>query len=143
MSQFSGLYHDEKIDLKIWYYKGKVHKEDGPAIISDGGARQMWYLWGRLNREGGPAVEYANGTCEWWFEGRPHRIGGPAIIRSNGSWEWHIHGIMHRIDGPAMQNSDGNLSWWWMDNCLSFDEWQALNKKLSDEEKLMLKLQYG
>ena len=40
---------------KYWYKDGKLHREDGPAVIFKNGDQQ-WYKEGRLHREDGPAV---------------------------------------------------------------------------------------
>jgi len=51
---------------KIWYLKGKPHREDGPAKEWADGTKS-WYLKGKLHREDGPAVESADGTKSWWL----------------------------------------------------------------------------
>ena len=45
-----------------WFLNGKLHREDGPAIIE--GNRQAWYLNGKLHREDGPA--YINDEYQSW-----------------------------------------------------------------------------
>jgi hypothetical protein len=57
-----------RLGTKRWYLKGKLHREDAPAIeYADGG--KAWYLNGEFHREDGPAIEYANGDKEWWVKG--------------------------------------------------------------------------
>ena len=51
---------------KYWYLKGKLHREDGPAIEDSGGCK-FWYLNGQLHREDGPAVEYGDGAKYWYL----------------------------------------------------------------------------
>jgi len=58
---------------KYWYKEGKLHSEDGPAIIYPDG-RKYWYKEGELHRLDGPAVEYPNGYKEWWIENREYAI---------------------------------------------------------------------
>ena len=50
------------------YYnsKGKLHREDGPAVEYSNGDK-FWYLNGKLHREDGPAREWYNGNKEWWL----------------------------------------------------------------------------
>lgn len=48
--------------------KGKLHKDDGPAVIYDTGY-QAWYQEGLLHREDGPAVIHPNGHQEYWLLG--------------------------------------------------------------------------
>jgi hypothetical protein len=60
------------------------------------------------------------GTISWFNEyGDYHNVTGPACIESNGDTYWRIHG-----------------------KTLSFDEWLKLSTK-SDEDKMLLRLQYG
>tara|TARA_R110000851_G_scaffold113803_1_gene238636 strand:+ start:342 stop:560 length:219 start_codon:yes stop_codon:yes gene_type:complete len=55
---------------------------------------------------------------------------------------WMLHTKIHRDDGPAIEYADGYKSWWLNDNPLTFDKW--LDKvNMSDEDKVMMKLQYG
>jgi hypothetical protein len=91
---------------------------DNP-VIDKYGAKEWLDAEGKYHRDGGPAVEYANGDKEWWQHGKRHRDDGPAIMYASGHKEWFQHG-----------------------KYLSFDEW--LNDvKMSDEDKVMMKLQYG
>ena len=76
---------------KFWYFNGKFHREDGPAIECADGAKE-WYLNDERHREDGPAIEYVDGTKEWWFNGKRHREDGPAIEWFDGSKEWYLHG---------------------------------------------------
>ena len=48
--------------------KGKLHREDGPAIIYSDGYK-AWYLNGEMHREDGPAVILSNGYKFWWING--------------------------------------------------------------------------
>ena len=50
---------------------GRLHREDGPAIICSDGVT-AWYLEGRLHRSDGPAVE-CEGYKAWFMEGVCHR----------------------------------------------------------------------
>jgi hypothetical protein len=68
----------------------------------------------------GPAIIYADGFKEWIQFGQLHRTDGPAVITQYGKFEWHMLGAMH-----------------------TFDNWLKANTAISEEEKVMLKLQYG
>ena len=48
--------------------KGKLHREDGPAVIYPNGTKR-WHINGKLHRTDGPAVEYATGEEEYWING--------------------------------------------------------------------------
>ena len=50
-------------DHQEWWLNGKLHREDGPAIVD--GDFQEWYLNGKLHREDGPAV--VNGDDQEWY----------------------------------------------------------------------------
>jgi hypothetical protein len=50
---------------KFWWFNGKRHREDGPAIEWADGSK-FWHLNGKLHREDGPAIEWADGS-KFWF----------------------------------------------------------------------------
>ena len=53
---------------KRWYVDGKIHREDGPAIILHTGT-EIWCFDGEYHRLDGPAYIWVNSTPEWWFNG--------------------------------------------------------------------------
>ena len=63
-------------------FNGKLHREDGPALIGEKGSVQVWYINGKRHRKNGPAVIVTVDTY-------PHI-------------DWYIHGEFSRLDGPAM-----------------------------------------
>lgn len=70
------------------------------------------------------------------------------IVKSSMSTPRNIADeIWHREDGPALcwgdPSSITSIGWVWRGHSYVFDEWLKVNTVLSDEEKLMLKLQYG
>lgn len=91
---------------------GRIHREDGPAIIAPENEQLSWYLDGELHREDGPAVVRPGIMEEWYIKGERHREDGPAIIATNGREEWHRDGELHREDGPAIITRDGTQQWW-------------------------------
>jgi uncharacterized protein (UPF0216 family) len=57
---------------KHWYNEdSKLHREDGPAVISKDG-NQYWYRNGKCHREDGPAVIYKDGNQEWYLNGKEY-----------------------------------------------------------------------
>lgn len=76
---------------KCWYKKGKLHREDGPAVERVDGDK-YWYKEDKLHREDGPAVELVRGQKEWYKEGKLHRIDGPAVEWGLVTAEWWIDG---------------------------------------------------
>jgi hypothetical protein len=94
-----------------WWKNGKLHREDGPAVVRMDGS-QEWRKNGELHREDGPAVVYSFGRQEWWKNGQRHREDGPAVVYSFGQQEWWKNGKLHREDGPAVVFPDGTREWY-------------------------------
>jgi hypothetical protein len=84
-----------------------------------------------------------NGHKRWRLHGKFHRVDGPAIEYADGFKSWWLNGRHHRVDGPAIEYAGGNSSWYLNGRRYSFDEWIDINTYISEEEKVMLKLQYG
>ena len=97
-----------------WYRKGKLHREDGPAVVQANGSK-YWYRKGKLHRIGGPGIEYANGSKLWYLKGKLHRLDGPAVESCAGSKFWYIHGehmveedfndYIRFMDGPTTKGA--------------------------------------
>ena len=74
----------------------------------------------------------------------PELIPDGQWIDSCGDEVWIKDGKRHRIDGPAIIYINGELEW-----CLngyyyfSFDEWLEENNEITEEQRVMLKLEYG
>lgn len=69
---------------------------------------------------------------------------------SDGSKRWRVRSRRsrgrlkyHREDGPAVMYADGVVFWFLNGIQISFDEWLDQTPGLTDEEKVMMKLQYG
>jgi len=75
----------------FWYLNGKLHRENGPAILRNDGSKE-WFFNGQLHREDGPAIEAGNGTKFWFLNGQRHREDGPAVEYPNGSKMWYFNG---------------------------------------------------
>lgn len=71
---------------------------------------ERYYKDGKLHRENGPAIIFSNGDTCWFLDGELHRIGGPAR-EMNETKEWYVEGDLHREDGPAIEWFDGTKSW--------------------------------
>ena len=81
---------------------------------------------------------------KFWYDsnGKFHRDDGPAVIYADGDKAWYQHGVRHRADDPAIIGADGTEYWYLNHTQLTFDEW--IDKvNMSDEDKVMMKLQYG
>ncbi len=57
--------NDNDYFLKKWFYKGELHRLDGPAIETS--LASFWYKRGKLHREDGPAIIHADGSTEYWY----------------------------------------------------------------------------
>jgi len=56
---------------KIWFFRGRWHREDGPAFEYNNGTK-AWYNNGKCHREDGPAEEYADGRKHWWLNDKQY-----------------------------------------------------------------------
>jgi len=73
-----------------------------------------------------------------------------ATIQSDGSYitkkgqvSWYNDtGAFHREDGPALLKVDGSIAWYIDGMMYTFEEWCAV-ANITDERKMMLRLQYG
>lgn len=109
--------------MKVWYRKGRIHRDnDLPAIIYENGT-QKWYKNGMIHRDSNilsfnltsiegeqkwvlgpkdndkPAIIFADGTKVWYKYGQIHRDHDlPAIIDINGYNEWFIDGCRYRYN---------------------------------------------
>ena len=95
----------------IWIGRsGGFHREDGPAIEWNDGAR-YWYINGEFHREDGPATELCNGTKSWYINGKRHREDGPAVECANGTKWWWINGECLTEDefNNGTSNCDGRV----------------------------------
>lgn len=92
-----------RVGIEEWYFKGLLHRSDGgPAIVTK--EVQEWYFNGKRHRVGGYAYIYLpTNSRQWFFDGEYHRVDGPAIINDT-QIAWYQHGKLHRIGGPALQN---------------------------------------
>ena len=81
-----------------------------------------FYKDGKLHREDGPAVVWIDGYKAWYLKGERHRTDGPAIIEADGSKFWCLNGKRHREDGPAIIWADGSEEWYFKDKLLAILE---------------------
>jgi hypothetical protein len=103
---------------------------------------KMWYLNGQFHRTDGPAVEYADGTKVWYLNGQYHREDGPAIEFADGTKQWYLNYQLHRADGPAVEWPNGNNEWYLDGNQYSFGRWLEANTEMSDQQRVMFKLEW-
>jgi len=80
----------------IRYYNknDELHREDGPAVITNNGGK-FWFINDKRHRNDGPAVELSNGEKLWYKNGELHREDGPAMEHPNGCKLWFIEGEMY------------------------------------------------
>lgn len=53
--------------VQYWFKDGKIHREDGPAIVSAN--VQHWCKDGKMHREDGPASVFSNGRHFFYING--------------------------------------------------------------------------
>jgi hypothetical protein len=76
-----------------WYLHGKLHRINGPAIITYDGY-EFWYKEGMMHRDGDMPAYIAYGDKKWYKNGKRHRDNGlPAIIWEHGLFEWYVDDI--------------------------------------------------
>jgi hypothetical protein len=71
-----------------------------------------------------------------------HRTDGPAVEWADGDKEWWLNGQLHRTDGPAIVWADGNNEWWMNGHEYLLDDWLEANTEMSDQQRVMFKLEY-
>jgi len=91
--------------------------------------RTEWQMKGKLHREDGPALEWANGTKEWYENGQRHRTDGPALERASGCKAWWENGKLHRTDGPAFEGANGTKEWYFNGKPVTEQEHKELTQR--------------
>ncbi|RTK95490.1 MAG: hypothetical protein EKK64_06625 [Neisseriaceae bacterium] len=96
-------------------HKNKLHNTNGPAVIYKNG-REEWYFEGKRHREDGPAVDSENIKI-WYKKGLRHRENDPALIKDNLK-VWYERGLKHRTSPlPAVEyyieNEKVSRAEWW------------------------------
>jgi hypothetical protein len=107
-----------------------------PSILDVDGTKPMFGI-------NGSPVRDTDGNKHWWLNGKLHRTDGPAAEYATGDKVWWLNGEQHRTDGPAVEHSDGGKAWYLNGMHYNFDKWLIENEILTDEEKVMMKLQHG
>lgn len=75
-------------------YVGYHSFNDEPAVVWSNGDKE-WYFKGSLHRDNGPAIVRPNrDITEYWSHGKRHRIGGPALIEKDQFWFYVNHKLM-------------------------------------------------
>ena len=111
----------KSINTIEWTYFDKtklvVRKQGQPNVEYNENStiKCQWYVNGKLHREEGPAMLLYDNSEEWYIDGLLHRENGPAINHANGHHEWYLHGNLHRLDGPAIEYNNGGE--WWINDC--------------------------
>ncbi len=122
---YGGYWHDiAGIDhgCIIWMKDGRIHRNDGPAIVSAVGdhhicsagcvARYAWQYHGQFHRVGGPSNENLNSCQSWSLHGEYCRYDGPTEMYDHSIISWYQDDDLHRVDGPAIIDSNGDIMWY-------------------------------
>jgi hypothetical protein len=133
-SEYSQQYAKSKFtEVKIFtnetkYYRaGKLHCDDGPAIVSKAGY-EAYFINGKRHRVDGPARIWPNGQLEYFQNDVLHREDGPAIIFPDSYKAYYINGQRHREGGPA-RIWDDNTAEYYINNKLHREGGPALIRK--------------
>jgi hypothetical protein len=54
-----------------------------------------------------------------------------------------LNGRLHRTDGPAIERADGDKFWYLNGQMHSLNEWLAANTNISDQQRVMFKLEHA
>ncbi len=103
-----------KLSYKTEYYiEGKRHREgDLPAEEYDSGHKE-WYRHGKLHRENGPAIIWTTGSKAWYYNGLRHRENDLPAIEESHVKHWYYNGLQHRENGlPAVVYEWGHREWY-------------------------------
>lgn len=95
---------------ELWYKNGKLHRDNGPAIINTSetfGTLRAWYKNGKCHRAGAPAI-IRDGSKHWYYNGKLHRPVGPAVEYTDGNKLWYINGVLV----ATLAISDGKKVYW-------------------------------
>lgn len=68
---YGPAYISEVYSIKEWYRNGKLHREDGPAVVLK--KSEIWFLNGKKHRIGGPAVTSKGGPNGYWINGKKYK----------------------------------------------------------------------
>lgn len=72
-------------------------------IVSKDGSKH-WYFYGKHHCADGPAIEWADGTKEWWENNLRHRTDGPAIEYPDGTKSWWINHRCIKKERPKRES---------------------------------------
>lgn len=91
--------HDTHPNGRAWVRRGKLHRDDGPAVKRPPRSKPRLRMPGDNSKDLPVAVE------EWWLNGHPYRPDEPAIVWDDGRGDWYnIDGELHRDgDEPAVE----------------------------------------
>ena len=115
------------------YNKVMEDKSKEYTVKVDKDGTKRWYYNGKLHRTDGPAVETLNGTKEWWLNDKLHREDGPAVEYDNGDNFQYYKGYLHREDGPACEYEDG-VAWYLRGVKLTEESFKSCAKSLDGKE---------
>jgi hypothetical protein len=59
--------------------------------VQDANGDCEWYFHGKRHRADGPAIVRHDGLQEWYFHGKRHRTDGPAIVSPDPCYSHHLY----------------------------------------------------
>jgi hypothetical protein len=100
-----------------YWLNGKLHNENGPAIVYKNGRIEYWKD-GKRHNENGPAVVIPEqGITEYWLNGEKHNENGPALITPSAEM-YYKNGKLHNGNGPAFVSFYNKDREWWVNGVL-------------------------
>jgi hypothetical protein len=131
----------EMEQIKVWDIND-IPVEYTGIVISLTTKNTMYYKKGNLHREDGPAIKGAEGSKSWFKEGNHHRTNGPAVEYPNGYKEWWIDDFLYAV----IRSRDNCIDFYFnLEDCVFIESWVGdyglkWTKLLTEDEVVELPL---
>ncbi len=93
----TGILDDSEYKFILYYDNCLIHRLNGPAVIHENGDKE-WFFYGKRHRNNGPAIKSANNEFDYYYSyGQLHRIDGPAI-EDDMTIKYYFQGQEYELD---------------------------------------------
>lgn len=118
-------------------------QQENESVVECADGSKGWYRNGKLHRENGPALIWANGDQSWYIDGVQHRADGPAYVSACGRHKaWFFNGKFHRENGPAIERNNSwttcNKDWYLNGKKLTLAAFSKKSKMTPEERSMFL-----
>ena len=109
-SQNKIFFQDKDGTLRYYNSEGKLHNDNGPAVVFIDGT-ELYYDNGLINNLKGTAINSVDGSKIYYVKGNLHNEREPSIDEL-GTKYWYNNGQLNRGDDlPAIETKDGDKFW--------------------------------